>query len=454
MNVRSNAANNALLNYAINTNPDPLQVSPADGTLTIVVSNGGTSAIYCNSITFSFDIGPNAQDLTAVSSGILYSASPSDQWQIAEQSAGIFVATPTKPEYNEITSKGLSFQIYNIKVNDQVGTFSLTVQENSSTDNETFSNHTNTYQIAKFPYGFYVGNFAASAPQVTDGSSVTLTWDGSEGADYTILYGQSSIDVTDVRTWTSQALHQDTTFFLKASVHSQDETVDNYLSITVNVGSPDLNASTLTVSGLSTLKGNTAVGSTLNVNGSSTLNGVTVNNDLNANNNVNIRGNARVSGTTSLNAINVNGPVRSLNYGKSINPGTYQATTDGFIVGSIRAPQVQPNIKCLGYIWASSGSGYVDATGGTFACYVWDNGWMGANSGNLLLPVSAGSSWAVGVQLFPNWNQIDPVYHFSWVPFGTGVTYEESFVKLSDEVTLDIPPSPPAPSLISAIINS
>ncbi len=244
------ATNQGLLAYGITTNPDPLQASPESGnpvmgSLIITVSNNTSNKIYCNQLTFSFPIGDLAKDLTSAPSGILVSANSSDKWEISVTSDGVFTATPKSSSDNVIFENGLSFQIYNIQINQQVGTFTFSVIENSSTDKETFSDKTDNFNLAKFPYGFYVNNFASSATMVNNGGTVKLTWVGSDIGTYTIMYGTNSVNVTDIRTWTSPVLNDTTTFALIASVQEQGETVHNYLYITVIVADPEIKCTSL-----------------------------------------------------------------------------------------------------------------------------------------------------------------------------------------------------------------
>lgn len=240
-----------LLSYGITTSPNPIIASQATGnpsiqSIVITVSNNSMKSIYCNKLTFSFPIGDIASDLAATSKGILVSANSSSNWQISMTSDGTFTATPKTPTNNLITKEGLSFQLFNIQVNKQVGTFTFSVVENSSKDNSTFSDKKNEYDLAKFPYGFYVNDFSASSPLVQDGETVTLKWSGSDLGTYTILYGTASVDVTTKRIWTSPALTQTTTFSLKATVQEKGETVNIYFYITVIVNEPDIKCTTLT----------------------------------------------------------------------------------------------------------------------------------------------------------------------------------------------------------------
>lgn len=273
MSHTENATNQGLLAYAITTSPEPIQASPAEGnpsltSLVITVSNNSMKPIYCNKLGFSFSIGDLAQNLTATGAGILASANPSDKWQISMTGEGMFTATPTSPDNNLITTEGLAFQIYNIQANTQVGTFTLNVAEDSSNDNKNFSPKNNAFQLAKFPYGFYVNHFAATTPMVSDGETVTLTWSGSDLGTYTILYADKSVDVTDVRSWTSPPLTQTTTFALRAGMQEQGETVDTYLYVTVIVSSPEIRCTSLTATGEIQGVGMTPPGSILMQSGS------------------------------------------------------------------------------------------------------------------------------------------------------------------------------------------
>ncbi len=251
MSHKLSTTNEGLLSYRVTANPDPVHVSPDSGnpaaaSLVIAVSNNTSHAIYCDKLTFSFPIGDLAQDLTSDSAGILVSVNPSDKWQIGITSDGVFTATPKSPSDNKITTDGLSFHIYNIQVNKQIGTFTFSIVEHSSVDNKKFSDKANSYDMAKLPDGFYVNNFAASAPMVDNGNPVTLTWSGSDLGSYTILYGAQSVDVTEVRSWTSPGITDTTTFALKASVQVEDGTVDNYLYVTVIVNQPEIKCTSLT----------------------------------------------------------------------------------------------------------------------------------------------------------------------------------------------------------------
>lgn len=309
----------SLLNYSIETTPSPLQASPQQGepttaALTVVVSADEGETVYCDRIVFSFEIGEIAQALTNVSSGILSAASPSGEWQIQETGPGIFTATPTKPMYQKIDANGLVFQLYNIKVNRQVGTFAFTIQEHSSSDGSAFSNYKDVYEIAKFPYGFFVGGFTASAAEVQVGTPVLLTWHGARNATYTMLYNNQSVDVTLLRRWQSPPLTSNTTFILKVTptLEESSEDINTYLQVTVDVRDPDLVTDMFVVKETASI-GTQIEGHAVTVNGMQNLSGdLTVGGRVAQSNNIWFQNGATLQEQVSISSLQVGGVVQGV----------------------------------------------------------------------------------------------------------------------------------------------
>ncbi|HTD57075.1 MAG TPA: hypothetical protein VK670_16910 [Silvibacterium sp.] len=251
MTITVSETSGTLLDYGINTEPAPLETTlsaadTAESVIQLVVSNGSDDPIWCKQITFTLPVGTAASDLCdAGAAAQIKFLSASSGWSLASPSAGVFVATPAGSSFEQVTATGLAITLYHIQVNQQVGTFSLCVQEQSSNDGTNYSTYTAMYKLSKFPAGFYVNNFAASSPMVSNGGSVTLTWNGSNNATYTILYGQTSVDVSNQRSWKTPGLHADTCFILRASAQQNGETVDTYLNLAVNVQNPELTATSL-----------------------------------------------------------------------------------------------------------------------------------------------------------------------------------------------------------------
>jgi hypothetical protein len=480
---KSKAANAGLLSYGINTKPDPLEVSPKDGnpsmaSLVITVSNNSLDPIYCNKIVFSFPIGDLAQDLASTSKGILVSAEPSDKWNIAMTGDGTFTVTPKKPEDNLITTDGISFNIFNIQVNKQVGIFTLNATEITSNDNIHFEQRSNDFEIGKFPYGFYVSNFAASAPMVKNGDQVTLTWAGSDLAKYTMFFDTAAVDVTNVRSWLSGKLRHTTTFALQARVQYEGETLDTYLYVTVIVSDPDFTATTLRVLQASTLEGATQVGVSLKVTGDTTLANVTGKN-ITANEGLTVSGNTSVksvnaasltvdgdgkignltannslvvNGSSTLNNVVVKGPFNAyssfsalksgvlLASGTSIQAKYFTAKTDGFIVSYTGYPD---NISKMSNVIAQlySAGIWLQNLGGSTGTFgaAWSDT-MVANPNSMCIPVAAGTTGGYGGYQMDK-NQLDSTMWFYWFALGTAPMGENTFEML-DSAEGEEPPPP------------
>ncbi len=377
---------NTLLTYALNTLPDPLQVSPASGNtvyaaLTFVVSNNTNPATVVNVSKIQFAIpvgGTGAQSLASSAVGILGSASPSADWNFAvDQSTGICTATTTSGNPIPVTTNGIIFQVYNIAVVKETGTVAITVTETASTDSLPSQARLATFNVAKFPYGFFFTNFTPNVPMVQDQGTVTLTWEGSDQAGYTMFWNDQSQNVTNVRSWTSPALTTDTTFLLRAAVVSLGQTVTADLTTTVVVANPELQGSSLNVSGTSVLNGNTTIGSNSStavlvkgaanfsapavfagatLNGTTTATNLTVNQNLTASGIVNMN-NATLSGNLTAGSATVNGSLTaaSLNVSGATTFGTIGAstvnTTNATVSGNMAvtgtAGIIGPNIQVL-----------------------------------------------------------------------------------------------------------
>ncbi len=445
-----------LLSYGITTNPDPIQVSSANGTISmtsivITVSNNSMNAIYCNQIKFSFPIGNLAQDLASSSSGILMAANPSDQWNISMTSDGVFTATPVKPSDNLITTDGISFQIFNIPTNTEVGTFTFSVAENSSADNKTFTNKNNSYDMSKFPYGFYMDNFAASAPYVEHGDEVTLTWNGSDLASYTMYYNGTSEVVTNTRSWKSPNLTETTTFALKASVQEQSETANTYLYLTVIVSSPDLVGTTLTVSGASTLNGPTTVNQsfvvtgtesdvvnlttkgTLNVKGSATLTSATTSGTLTASGAMITNGSL-----TANNQVSMFKAATCIASGTSISDTSATANTDGFLVAQFDLPN--HSLFCAAWAAIYSEGEWFQITGGNSTYF---SSYMNAyesTPNTMCIPVRAGQTFQYSATQYHG-NQDSVTVKFYLFSFGKASTSTAAY-EVMETRDPSLPPSP------------
>lgn len=191
-----------LLTYAVSANQVPIQASPQTGatsvvTLMIVVSNDTHKLIDCESISFSFFQGTDAQDFFSDSTGIGTSATTG--WSI-NQSGALFTATPDTVADGEIGASGLTFILSGIKVNEQPGTTNMTITEVTVSNTGTLE-----VPLAKFPQQFEVGDLVAipTPPIVNQGDNITLSWSGTGGkATYALSYADEdghTVTITETK---------------------------------------------------------------------------------------------------------------------------------------------------------------------------------------------------------------------------------------------------------------
>jgi DNA-binding beta-propeller fold protein YncE len=186
-----------LLDYAINPTPYPIQASPSTGdpnlaSLSLVVSNHSGDIITCSSISLSFTPGTNAEDFCSDPTGI--SSSPQTGWSV-QQEDGLFTFTPDTQEKGQVGGDGLVFGLSGIKVNQKPGPFQITLDEKASDSDSSPPTRSRSWELAKFPAQFTVGDLNANPPIVESGGSTTLSWSGSgSSGNYTALYEIQYVD--------------------------------------------------------------------------------------------------------------------------------------------------------------------------------------------------------------------------------------------------------------------
>jgi hypothetical protein len=131
-----------LLTYKVTSTPETMHVGELV-MLSISVSNVSPRAIECKSIRFDFPKGNSSQALFSDETGITQVASSAD-WKIQPQGTG-FIATPKSGTAK--VQGSLTFDLRNVKVNNQPGFVELTITE------ETGTGHTASKKISigKFP---------------------------------------------------------------------------------------------------------------------------------------------------------------------------------------------------------------------------------------------------------------------------------------------------------------
>ncbi len=271
----------ALLDYSLATAPSPLQVSSSEnatsyGTLTFVISNSGDD-VTVTSITIALPVGdpssPDGADLTESTTGIGCSATPESAWTVDAEAGvpGTFIVKPATNTNGVVGDPGFAVTLSNIQISTECGTAAITITENASRsqDGLPMGDRTTTLTVAKFPYGFSAGDFTLASPLIDNGQSAVLSWYGSESikTTYTMLFGTQSVNVTDLRQWTSPALTDTTTFILRidAPAPSGDPMTVSF-SATQIVASPDIVAKSVTAD-TATVTGSAVVGGDLRLDG-------------------------------------------------------------------------------------------------------------------------------------------------------------------------------------------
>ena len=479
----------AQLTYSLTTDPMPVQVSLSttqisDATLTFVVScpvSVGAVTISKIQISLPFDSGgytdPTNLCMTQppLSSASISSEADPDYppvpWTVSQNAAGDFIFTP-KGGPVDFSTQNLTIEFRNLQINTLVGTALITITEYYSAT----STGTQTVAVAKFPYGFYVGNFTSDKPMVKNGEAPVLSWSGSSNAKYLMLYESTTVDVSNVQSWSPPGLTQMTTFILQVSAQEGDQTATMDLSITIEVDNPSLVAQDLTVLTSSTLKGPVNVGASsapanLVVNGDvQAKKNLSVDGTLNANAAATVIGTLNVSGAASLsNTLNVTGGVSfgnslsvagsatfngglTANSGMTANNGLnvkngliltgatsifkwlpeklgnawsliYQAASDGLLIGTVY-PTTTTGFYYNLTIYANSYTFQARATGGgTPQTYAGSSGNYQAvqTSAMFTLPVLKGDVITMGYLTPTNPRNLPlPSFAFYWYPIGTG----------------------------------
>jgi hypothetical protein len=452
-------ASDTLLAYSLMTTPSPVQVSPQSGppsvaSLTFVVSCPlALGEATVKQITFNLPVGTDSGSLTNTGGGISPSVSSSgpDTWQIGAGAApGSFVLTPGSGQTGIVDAQGLTVALTGIQVSPVVGTAQLRIVEQAHAGEHPLQTRVTEIAVPKFPYGFYAGNFAASAPLVAHGGTVTLTWVGSVNAAYTLFWGTGSQVVSNVRAWTSPALNDTTSFILEVVAQQDGQTVKQYFSTTVIVANPDITATSLRVLTTSALQGAltvgaagspadltvngtataaTLAGSSLNVSGAGSVAALTVSGTASVGtvqagtvsaNNAKLVAATLNSLTVRSGAVSMIGQAQGITPGSWESPKGYVAPTDGYAIGVIGYPSSNTD-GCMAWALGRTGSVTMMATGGNVGFFGW--GWtdaMGSNPNSFALPVPAGNSFYVAIKQGTDGQQSDAPYWFYWIPVGSG----------------------------------
>ncbi|MFF8367433.1 hypothetical protein ACF05W_01150 [Streptomyces lydicus] len=385
-----------LLSYNLSTNPDPLKASEENpstsekrGELIIVGSLSHRDPADVKEIKVKVPAGTLSPDLATNLSSATAWISLKDWTVQLNDSSDEFVFTPTESHETIGPDTGFTIQLSQISINRKVGTAQITVTERSRTGQSAFQDRSTTFDVGKFPADFYMRNFIANqADNIANGSEITLTWERSTNATYELLYGGTSLNVTNETTRTITNITSDTTFYLRGT-NGADPTnpVVRMLTAQVTVNKPDLEVGNLTVHG--------------KINAGSGLLSVP---------SVIVNGTLLVEGSSNL------GRKSTLIWAPTPRPGhrskTFLADTSGLVIGHVRVIE-------------AGGKGRISMVSGNEGR---DANWSGhADLTTLVMPVEFSKTFRLGC------TQDEAGGHqsitFYWMPFGSGGVTDISAVE-------------------------
>jgi hypothetical protein len=181
-----------LLTYALSTTPSTLKAGQQNAILTFVATNTTANSVAVAGISITIPVGNSAIALTNTPTSI--SQIPPNQWTINPPNNSshrsttlIFVPSGEKGTTYTIPARSsLVFVLTNIQVNNISGPVLFTITEGSS------GNPTQPITLSKFPAGWGNVNFSVEPTNINAGSNVMLTWDGPNGATYSIQYADDA----------------------------------------------------------------------------------------------------------------------------------------------------------------------------------------------------------------------------------------------------------------------
>lgn len=263
------AVSSALLDYAVISDPYPLYAAvdstTPPTTLTVTVSNGGGSTVYCREILFHLPIGDYAQSLLRERSG--HGRETTDTWTVTRLTDDVHTALPAgdyakfravpKSEIVPIDETGVTFVLTDLSISRFPGTARIEIRETSTVDQGNWpeSPRFTSHKIPKFPTpelpanvvrDFYAkprSGAVEGAPDVACGQEVTLHWRGPSTLAYKVLAGSGAEEVeTEPGGPLTYKLRRDTTFVLTYTIGNSTY----HLSTTATVKNPEFTGLTST----------------------------------------------------------------------------------------------------------------------------------------------------------------------------------------------------------------
>ncbi|WP_280316224.1 discoidin domain-containing protein [Nocardia abscessus] len=243
------------LHFDLNTNPDPVRVSPSTGDpqradFVLVGSRRSISAIQCRKITVTVPTGNNSPDLTPDLNSVSADISLPGWTPVTNTNSKTITFTPASGHAEIGRDQGVTIQLMGMRINTVVGSAPLRIDlewREAGDDNEPWASGTVVFDIGKFPPDFHVANFMADPLIIDNNGAVKLEWEASGVSSLRLLYDAADINVLNLTTYPVNNITRTTVFYLRATVQVGTNTVERTLSVTVTVLIPDLDVGRLTV---------------------------------------------------------------------------------------------------------------------------------------------------------------------------------------------------------------
>ncbi|OPC84573.1 hypothetical protein B4N89_29880 [Embleya scabrispora] len=254
------AAANDPLFFDLAVNPDPLRVSPSEGTpgfgdLIFITSLAEPRTIEVRGFEVAFRVGDAEADLALDVRDLQTRISLAGWTGTTTTASGrcttVFAPASDEPPHTAFdASTGVTFQAVGLSVNRLVGSSVVTVSASwRATGSTAWQTQTTEIQVGKYPLGFHLRSLVAEPLSVDPGGGTTLRWDASAATHVSLMYNGHEFPVGDRQSIEVGGLTETTTFHLNARAQSGSGFVERTLSITVYVFDPQRLAGRVVVEG-------------------------------------------------------------------------------------------------------------------------------------------------------------------------------------------------------------
>jgi hypothetical protein len=254
--IDGSVTNSPPLHFDLNTDPDPVRVSPSSGTpqradFVLVGSRRSATPIECRKITVTVPTGNNSPDLTPDLTSAAADCSLPGWTPVTNNAAKTITFTPASGHSEIGRDQGVTVQLMGMRINTEIGSAPLRidVEWREAGYDDPWETGTTVFDIGKFPPSFHLANFAAEQLIIENSGSVKLNWEASGVSSLRLLYDAADINVMNLSTYPVNNITRTTVFYLRATVQVGTNTVERTLSTTVTVLIPDLDVGRLTVHG-------------------------------------------------------------------------------------------------------------------------------------------------------------------------------------------------------------